>query len=208
MSTLTYPSFERWIASPFWQRWRNDDGKRIRLDNGERLNDDECCCGEYYQCANCSSGNILTELSVTFSGFVNTPYTFLNATFVIPISPLSTCSGAESWTAFNPVDNPCGPGQLGGGICFFVTGAQLRVTAAMVGGVTDGSPTYYGKWFFSKTFAGRPDCFGTHSLNTTAFGSGVFAPPAQTCANPSGGTTFRCCDEVFRAETPSCTVSF
>lgn len=71
MRSLIYPRQEIWVPKPFLQRWRNSSGERIRLADGKRMNDTECCC-DTADCAYCS-GTVPSSLSVTIAGMANNP---------------------------------------------------------------------------------------------------------------------------------------
>lgn len=100
MPSLIYPKQELWKPEPFWQRWRNAAGERIRLDSGARMNDTECCCGGRV-CDFCSD-LLPEEASVTFTGF-NGRRANANTTFV-----LTTTFGTCGWNQSYAVGNACG----------------------------------------------------------------------------------------------------
>lgn len=162
-------------------RWRNVYGNRIRLETGERMNDDECCCDD--TCTACVDNQASLVATVSLEGFNSEGLSGcddcpeLDGDYVVSFTSTAfTCDGKASCIWF--IDLGAGSGPQ---VCdLFGEGYTLRVVRLFV--INNGDGTYrirvalvFDYFFFASTqavfvafedeYGGKVDCIdGVYTL--------------------------------------------
>lgn len=195
MPSLIYPKQELWKPEPFWQRWRNAAGERIRLDSGARMNDDECCCdtGDY-GCSGCNGtgDNASQSVEVVISGVddgvtdCGGQCSDIDGTYVLDWISTNTCTDGTglicSWYLnITDIDYCSSYGLDIISLALRLNGGYLTLSLYM--GVNSGLSRFEHEHLFGYAIDGSGvDCIdGSYTLNTT----GIWCPttfPHETYA--------------------------